>query len=529
MQSWSLPSEVKGYELIAELACGGMATVYAARRVAAAGFERLVVIKRLHPHLTADEEARALFRDEARFGAMLRHPNVVPVIDVIEAGDEILLVQPYVESVTLAQLLRAASRSGDRPPPAVGLRVVCDVLSGLHEAHEAKDLKGESLHLVHRDLSPQNILVAVDGSSRLIDFGVSKPAGAVDPEEVALRGKFPYLSPEQVNGLSLDRRAGLFAAGSLLFEVLTGRRLFGGGDPADTMMKVVAAELPAPSSVVDALPVALDAVVARALERDRAERFQTAVEMMDAIEAAVAPATHREVGLWVQDLLGDLLAERREHLQDAFALNEGDGAASADAAGQVTAGSAPSDSPRVPFSSGRFRVRRSFAIAALVLAATVLLAAIGYAGMRNTAKPVSTSKAPAGPAIEAVASPDEQAREQKPALQEPSDAIVAKTVEAGERLTSERRFPSAPRDVTPAASQVSNPSTALRRPEPRRNLSRTRLHDLSSIAPAGSSESTGEQPGAGDSGPPTDPGKESGTDDNALSDGPALHDNPYAP
>ncbi len=393
MESWSLPSEVEGYRLIAELACGGMATVYAARKVAAAGFERLVVIKRLHPHLTVDEQARALFSDEARHGAMLRHPNVVPVIDVIEAGEEILLVQPYVESVTLAQLLKSAARSGARLPPTIGLRIVCDVLSGLHEAHQARDLKGESLSLVHRDLSPQNVLVAVDGSSRLIDFGVSRAAGAVDPEGVALRGKFPYLSPEQVNGLQLDRRADLFAAGALLFEVLTGSRLFRGNDPSDTMMKVLAAEIPPPSSALDTLPAALDAPVLRALRRDRAERFQTAMEMMDALEAALPSATHREVSLRLGELCGEMLAERRELLEDSFALDVMDtGVDSGSFPGQPSAPFRPDD-PVKPAAA-----RRVVLGASLVLIAVALAAAVWFAGFQSGTDPVAAPPSvPAAP------------------------------------------------------------------------------------------------------------------------------------
>jgi serine/threonine protein kinase len=508
MQSWSLPSEVRGYGLVAELACGGMATVYAARKVAAAGFERLVVVKRLHPHLSVDEEALALFKDEARFGAMLHHPNVVPVIDVIEVGNEILLVQPYVESVTLAQLLKNASRSGSLPSPALAIRIVSDVLSGLHEAHEAKDLTGESLNLVHRDLSPQNILVAVDGSSRLIDFGVSMPAGAVDPRGVVLRGKFPYLSPEQINGLSLDRRADLFAAGSLLYEVLTGRRLFSGLDPADTMMKVLAADVPAPSSVVDSIPSALDAVVARALQRDRTDRFQTAIEMMDALEAAVTPATHREVTLWLRKLSGGVLEERRELLQNSFALQTGNGNTSDNAPERLTARTNQSKSLDISFLYKRFNFSRSTALTALLLVIALVLAFIGYARMRSGAESLSTRSAPAEPAK------IESAPDQKPEPSESPAAVVLETPnKVREGLPVEKQVVPTEKDLTKRLSRVSEKNSVFRRPERQREPTRSLLHEKKptrSIEPAISSDERSEA-------------KE------RRQDGPALHDNPYAP
>lgn len=506
MRSWSLPSEVKGYGLVAELACGGMATVYAARKIAAAGFERLVVIKRLHPHLTVDEEALALFRDEARFGAMLHHPNVVPVIDVIEAGKEILLVQPYVESVTLAQLLKSASRSGGLPSPAIGIRIVCDVLSGLHEAHEAKDLKGEILNLVHRDLSPQNILVAVDGSSRLIDFGVSRSAGSVDSQAVALRGKFPYLSPEQINGMCLDRRADLFAAGSLLFEVLTGRRLFSGLDPADTIMKVLVAEVPAPSTVVDTLPPALDAVVMRALHRDRADRFQTAVEMMDALEAAVTPATHRDVSVWLRKESGDALAERRELLHSSLALEEGKGNASADTQQKLISGANRSQFLGIFFSFGRVSIRHYIALAALLLVIAGLLILIEYTETKSARGSASAPSATIKP------SASDKPKSVESTLDYTSDRRRS-TTEVGKEPSGAKPVVPIEDVLTKRLSRGSHQRDAVRRPERRRELTRHLLHEpepTRSIKPLSFTD-------------------ERSKTEQRSPDTPALHDNPYAP
>lgn len=168
------PFRLGNYEPLMELANGGMARVYAARQIGAAGFERLVVIKRVHQHLLTSREFRDMFRDEARVASLIHHPNVVPVIDVVEWEGELLLVMEYVDSSALATFLKVVNRAEVRIPPAVAVRIITDTLGGLHAAHEVVDMRGVRLELVHRDVSPQNILVAADGSSRLIDFGVAK-------------------------------------------------------------------------------------------------------------------------------------------------------------------------------------------------------------------------------------------------------------------------------------------------------------------------------------------------------------------
>ena len=167
------------YEPLVELASGGMATVYVARQVGAAGFERLVVVKRVHRHLLKDREFYDMFRDEARVASLIHHPNVVSVTDVVESDGELFLVMDYVESCAVSTLQKNVRDAGARLPPAVAARIVADALGGLHAAHEAVDMRGERLDVVHRDVSPQNIIVGVDGTSRLIDFGIAKAARRV--------------------------------------------------------------------------------------------------------------------------------------------------------------------------------------------------------------------------------------------------------------------------------------------------------------------------------------------------------------
>ena len=304
------------YEALLQLATGGMATVYVARQIGAAGFERLVVVKRVHPHLLSNREFYDMFRDEARVAAMLHHPNVVPVTDVVEADGELFLVMEYVDSIALSTLMKAAHDLGARLAPSAVARVLADSLAGLHAAHEALDMRGQRLEIVHRDFSPQNVIVGADGSSRLIDFGVAKARHRLtETRSGSLKGKYGYMSPEQAKAQPVDRRADLFSAGVVLWEALTGTRLFRGENEFDTIRRIVEGPIPAPSSIAPAVPRELDAVVQRALAREREKRFQSAPEFVEALEAACPPAPTRDLAAIVKAYCGDRLDSRRATLQ----------------------------------------------------------------------------------------------------------------------------------------------------------------------------------------------------------------------
>jgi serine/threonine-protein kinase len=293
-----------------------MATVYVARQLGAAGFERIVVIKRVHRHHLGNREFYRMFLDEARVASHVRHPNVVPVIDTVEQEGELFLVMEYVESAALSSLLRVTAGEGDRIPPAIACRIMADTLAGLHAAHEARDLRGTPLEIVHRDVSPQNIIIGIDGTSRLIDFGVAKAAHRLtETKSGSLKGKLAYMSPEQAMGKDIDRRVDIFAAGVALHESLTGRRLFHGENDLDTMRRITEMPVPDPSSSAPGVPFALDAVVQRALVRDPGGRFQTAAEFLDALEAALPLAPPREVGAYLHIKCAERLEERRSRLK----------------------------------------------------------------------------------------------------------------------------------------------------------------------------------------------------------------------
>jgi serine/threonine-protein kinase len=307
---------IGNYELLVELASGGTATVGIAIYRGAEGFERLVVVKRVHRFLTKDREFMTMLLDEAKLASSVRSPHVVPVIDVVRADDEVVLVMDYVEAAALAQLVKEAARDGKRLPIAVVSRIACDVLLGLHEAHEAVDLRRQPLGIVHRDVSPQNVLVGVDGIARVIDFGIAKATSrAATTRAGVIKGKCAYMAPEQVDGLPVDRRADVFAAGIVIWEALTGQRLFKGEDDFDDMKRVMRAPIPPPSSIAPECGPDVDVVLSHALARPLEERFQTARAFARALEQAIPPAPARVVGEHVAAICGTELGYRHSRLQ----------------------------------------------------------------------------------------------------------------------------------------------------------------------------------------------------------------------
>jgi serine/threonine-protein kinase len=316
------------FELVAELATGGMATVYLARVSGAGGFQRFVAIKRLHPHLAREPEFIEMFLDEARLAARIHHPNVVSILEIGSGDQGYYIVMEYVEGDTLGRLLSRCDQSGQRLPVKVGLRIVTDMLAGLEAAHELKDDDGKSLAIVHRDVSPQNVLVGVDGSARLSDFGVARAASRLSTTRSGqLKGKVAYMAPEQARTDSdIDRRADVFAAGVVLWEVLGGRRLFQGDGEAQTLNKVLTEPIPRVSEASPSVDASLEAVVAKALERDRAARFATAAEFADALEAAAQRAgaigASKDVAAYVQAMLGPEISEQREAVRAWVARSE---------------------------------------------------------------------------------------------------------------------------------------------------------------------------------------------------------------
>jgi serine/threonine-protein kinase len=308
------------YELHDEIASGGMGSVHMGRlRGEEGGFARVVAIKALHAHYAKEESFRAMFLDEARLVSRIRHRNVVATLDVLQAAGDLFLVMEYVHGETLSRLLRAArdQASTEAVPISIACAIMSDVLEGLHAAHDATNEGGEPLFIVHRDVSPQNVIVGADGVALVADFGVAKAVGRLAEkfsEGESAKGKAGYMAPEQMRGARIDRRADVYAAGVVLWEVLTGRKLFTGESFAEIVTKALDGDVLAPSALRSEIPPALDAVALRALAREPKDRFATAHEMALAMDRACARATVRDVGAWVERVAHGALARRREQI-----------------------------------------------------------------------------------------------------------------------------------------------------------------------------------------------------------------------
>jgi serine/threonine protein kinase len=310
------------YEVLLRIASGGMGIVYVGRKRGAVGFSRLVAIKRAHPHLHEDPSARRALLGEASHASRLHHAHVVAVQDVELIDGELLLIMDYVEGTSLSQLMR----QGTKPVPRdAAVRVVLDVCAGLQAAHELKDDEGKPLDLVHRDVSPQNILVGTDGLARLTDFGIAKSAAAATAgtAEGVLKGKLGYLAPEYISGASANVRSDIYAVGVIAWELLTRKRLFERNNDAQTLKAILDGEIPKASRVAPGVPETMDDILARALASEPGDRYGSALDLANALESAARSAgllgTHAQVGAHVRDVAGERLHERRERIATAVA------------------------------------------------------------------------------------------------------------------------------------------------------------------------------------------------------------------
>ena len=308
------PLIIGRYALFDALASGGMATVHLGRLLGSEGFGRTVAIKRLHTHFTSDPEFVTMFMDEARIVARIRHPNVVAMADILESSRGLFLVMEYIHGESFSKLLRI-SRSADQPVPIPFVAAVMHgVLLGLHGAHETTGADGSLLGVIHRDVSPQNIIVGVDGVARVLDFGVAKAAGRAQvTREGQIKGKLAYMAPEQIRGQG-DRRADVFAAAVVLWEALSGRRLHDGARDVEIVTRVVKGNFKRPSEHRPDIPPALDAIVMRGLALDPDERYPTARDMALDLERAVRLASPGELGPWVNGLSPDVLKARAHQI-----------------------------------------------------------------------------------------------------------------------------------------------------------------------------------------------------------------------
>ncbi len=297
------------YETTERLAAGGMATVYLGRAMGEGGFERLVAIKVMHEHVASEPDFRSMFLDEARLAARIRHPNVVAVIDIQRTPqDQLFLVMDFVDGPSLFQLRKKLADLGQKLPIDVTLRIFIDTLSGLHAAHELTGPDGALLHLVHRDVSPQNILVGKDGITRITDFGVARAEARITSTRGGqVKGKIAYMPPEQLRNEELDLRADVYGAGVAFWEALTGRRLFEAMSDAALVHMIMGGVKQTPADVEPSVPAAISSLCMQALEPFKEDRPESAAAFADAIEetargAGVEIASARRVASFLASL-----------------------------------------------------------------------------------------------------------------------------------------------------------------------------------------------------------------------------------
>ncbi|MBL4686258.1 MAG: protein kinase [Nannocystaceae bacterium] len=280
------PRVVDRYELVHRLGHGGMATVHLGRATGRAGFEKLVAVKVIHPHLANEPEFVDMFLDEARIAARLHHPHVVQILDVGEDNGVYFMVMEYVEGDTLAALIRQLRKKGERLPLSAILQIATDAAEGLAAAHELSDRDGQPYRLVHRDVSPHNLLVGMDGNVKVVDFGIMKAAGKRSNTLTGqLRGKLSYMSPEQARGKAIDHRTDLFALGAVLWELCTNKRLFDGETDSETLDLVTKCRVPALAEERADLPDGVAEIFRRSLAPDADDRYESAQQMLRDLRA----------------------------------------------------------------------------------------------------------------------------------------------------------------------------------------------------------------------------------------------------
>jgi phosphate binding protein len=390
------------YRLIASLGRGGQADVYLAVRRGPAGFSKLIVIKSIRHEMEHDPRFRDALIAEARLAAKLQHPNIVQTLEVGDEAGLLYMAMEFLDGQPLSKVVRVAAREGQQIEPPVVAAILSEMLAGLNAAHELRDYDGRSLEVIHRDVSPQNVFLTYEGEIKLVDFGIAKTAAGGEVTEAGIiKGKAGYMAPEQALGLPLDRRVDLYAAGIIAWELFSGKRFFLGDTPT-VSEKARPGPAPPIASVLAGIPPAVAAVVDKALARDREQRFATAKEMREALEAALASSGMRKAGREeVGRFVAGLFEKDRQWLQQR--IRQSIEAADHETPSEQTLPSLDIHLPTSPTLAPTARASRL----PLVLALTAGLAAIGFLGFRLWPRPAaglrlcgsSTVGAAMGPAL----------------------------------------------------------------------------------------------------------------------------------
>jgi serine/threonine protein kinase len=305
------------YELLRRLGKGGMAEVFLARQHGMDGFEKLVVIKRILPQLAGDDEFVTMFLDEARTAADLRHPNVVNIFEIGEDEGTYFMAMEFLHGQDIRRIQRKCVKVEMDLPLEHALQIAIDAAAGLHHAHTKADLSGQRLEIVHRDVSPQNIICTFDGATKIVDFGIAKAASqTTETQSGIVKGKYTYMSPEQALGEHIDARTDQFALGIVLWELLTMRRLFKRETDIATLTAITSGDVPPPGDFVADLPKKLDQIVVKSLAFRREERFDSCEDMAMALEDLLAeerrPHSPARLGGFLRKVFADELSKEQD-------------------------------------------------------------------------------------------------------------------------------------------------------------------------------------------------------------------------
>src|SRR5436190_20143835 len=350
------------YFLLDRINVGGMAEVFRAKAFGVEGFERVVAVKRILPTIAEDTDFITMFIDEAKIAVQLNHANIAQIFDLGKVGDSYFIALEYVHGKDLRSLFDLTRSQGEPMPVAVACYVIMKVCEGLDYAHNKRDATGQDLHLVHRDVSPQNIIISYEGEVKLIDFGIAKAVGKGSKTQAGiLKGKFGYMSPEQVRGLPLDRRSDVFSVGIVLYELLTGERLFVGESDFSTLEKVRNVEILPPSAYNRKIPEDLERIVLKALSKDVEDRYQSAIDLHDDLQAFMYTAgefySRKELAAWMKRHFSDEIAGERQRDESwrgvDLAAAAAHGAAAAASASAPSAGAAANGAAARPRAASR--------------------------------------------------------------------------------------------------------------------------------------------------------------------------------
>jgi eukaryotic-like serine/threonine-protein kinase len=320
-----IPSRVGRYEVITHLATGGMAQIYLARQSGLGAFERHVVLKTILRERATDQRFITMFLDEAKLAATLNHQNIAQVYEVDQADGAYFMAMEYVHGENARAILETTLRRGWTIPLELAVMIVSGAAAGLHHAHERRGKNGQPLNIVHRDVSPANVMVGYDGSIKVLDFGIAKAEErATKTVGGTIKGKYGYMSPEQCKGKQLDRRSDIFALGICLYEMTTLRRAFKGNDDFETMKRIVSGDIILPSVAVPGYPRELEAIVLTAMANDVNARFQTAQEMIEALDAFAVRAKLTGSNTAMGRFMVQLFGSKREPWVEAAAGPSGE-------------------------------------------------------------------------------------------------------------------------------------------------------------------------------------------------------------